>query len=405
MVFVHGFSRRSTQLSPYVLAKTGAHRRVYSRGGMGRYRHGASVIQRAWRMRQQRKKRYSTSQFKKPSQSVWRGRTRNYSKKYAPMKLTNQHISRRVHRTLGSLTNAGVCEEKIKYIQSPSTKCGFIATNNSALASMGGICYNFSQAINVADQTQATGFGATNALEVFKLQRAPSTSLATQTSLNNNVLQGRYMFCKYIKLQIDIQLNPNLITSVASLTSLGSQFLLPAMFRCLIVRKKPTGQNGGLTPVSPSFGRDLFLAWAGPMNAVGLAQSSPESSEQPVEPRQALYKNVNLTKYQVLKDFKFSAAFPTITGSAFNSKHVGYKKLDITIPVNQKLEYSMGAPASSNVEPINTDCDYSLLIFSGLPGVNQAEILTGSPTDPAIQPTHATHWRSSVQGKMCFVDS
>lgn len=352
------------------------------------------------------RQKYNSSQYKKPNQSVYKGKTRRFQTKNLTMMLTDQRTPRKVNSITRSLCKAGVMEEKIKLIQSASTLCGFIGTNNTGLATMGGICYNFNQAINTADNTQASGFGAFQNLDVWRLQRSPANpALTPNSSLNNNTLEGRYMFCKYIKLQIDIQLTPNLITSVANLASLGAEYLCPCIFRVIILRKKPGSDRGGITPVAPAFGRDLFLSWSGPMNAIGLTTSSPESSEALVEPRQVLYKPVNLTRYQVLKDFKFSAAFPTITGSAFNTKNVGYKKLDLNIPINQKLEYNVGALAGSNALPNNCDCDYSMIIMSGLPGCNQANMLSASPTDPAIQPTHSGKWRASIQGKMVFVDS
>ncbi len=299
-------------------------------------------------------------------------------------------------------------EEKIKLINSASTRCGFIATSNPGLATMGGVQYLFNHPINASDNGASTGFGETKSLDVFKIQRAPSDITLpanNQNPANTNVLEGRYMFCKYIKMQIDIQLTPNLLTNVATMNGLGAEYLAPAVFRVLLVRRKPTSNDGGVTASTPSLSRDLFLSWAGSMCPVGLVNSSAESGESQVEPRNVLYKPVNLARYQVLLDRKYSLAFPSITGQSFNSKNIGFKRIDLNIPINQKLQYAQNVKAGEFTSPNNCDSDYALLIFSGMPCCNSAEMLSASPTDPLVQPTHSQKWRSSVVGAMHWVDS
>lgn len=386
---------------------------VHSHRGQSRYNRnslsharrrgysGSSSYRRSLSRRSKSKSAYWHSQYKRPNSQTWKGKLKRNIHKSSAMKLTGQHISKYASKVTNSLVKYGVMENKVKVIQTPSVVCGYIGTSNTQLCTMGGMCYNLNQPISGGDATQATGFGAFASLEAFKLQRAPATTAAT-TAMNNNVLQGRYCFAKYLKLCIEIQCTPNLITSVANLASLGAEFLCPAIFRVLVVRKKPDSE---INSIAPTFARSLFLSWAGPNSHMGLVNSTAETSEQPVEPKDVLYRPVNLSQYQVLKDFNFSMGFPSITGVAYNSKNVGYKRINLSLPINQKLEYQMGTGASSNVTPNNTDCDYSILIMSGIPGCNQAEMLSGSPTNPAVQPTLVNKWRSNVSGHFSFVDA
>lgn len=385
--------------------KFGVGSRSYNRGRIRYHPHRSSTsvhrhMVSSHYKRSGARRRYWNSQYKKPNSQTWKGKLKRNIHKSSAMKLTGQHISKYASKITNSLVNYGVMEKKVKVIQTPSVVCGYIGTTNSQLCTMGGMCYNLNNPIAGGDTTQSTGFGAFQSLEAFKLQRAPAT--ASVTAMNNNTLQGRYCFAKYLKLCIEIQCTPNLITSVANLTSLGAEFLCPAIFRVLVVRKKPDSE---VANQAPTFARSLFLSWAGANSHMGLVNSTPETSEQPVEPKDVLYRPINLSQYQVLKDFNFSMGFPTITGTAYNSKNVGYKRINLTLPINQKLEYQMGTGASSNVVPNNTDCDYSILIMSGLPGCNQSEMLSGSPLNPAVQPTHVNKWRSNCSGHFSFVDA
>lgn len=355
-------------------------------------------IQTAWR-----KRRYH-SQYKRPAQRMIYSKNRNYGNGNFGMNISNQHLTRSQQHLLGNLTKAGIAEKKIKYFRGFVANAQQIAQGNSKLATCGGVCFNLNDQIGVGDNTPANGFSSTVALDTFLLTRMPGTGSSAPE--NQNTLVGKSMFCKKLRFNIDIQTIPNVTaTSPANLADAGSAFLVPWVYRVLVVRKRPLKENNSSgVETAPAFSKDLYLSWTGAQNPLGMVTASPQCGEAAVNPKDVCWRKINFQNYQVLQDFKFKMACPNILGATTQAQNVGFKRLHFEVPINQKLDYDMrGAPGSAT-HPVNANIDYSILITSACPGVPFSNMSTSSPTDLSIQPSTANKWSATIAGHMVFVD-
>lgn len=353
----------------------------------------------------------------------------NLTSTYVPFNITGQKLSHATLKIIKELSRVGLAEKKVKTIiptpllgNGTGTTVDYVPalkfnTGNQALNSMAGVLVMFDQDINSTDLVPATGFtqptqgapGNVIKLDAFSLIRSPAST--TQGNIGpefTNTLIGKTMFCQGIKLALTIQLKPGLtISSLQTPPTITDEiglYLHAWQFRIIICKERAKAKNS-YNPsgyAEASLVNDILMPISGQgSQGFGTAANVPSETGQMFQtnPKDVLFGKLNFKKYKILHDSRTKISpVSYLSANTGTQQNVGFRRINLNLPVNQKLQYDTSKQTGTRTKPVDCDTNYYLMVLGGCPGMNH------NFTDSASAWSLNDKFSVTCKGRMTFTD-